>query len=125
MKYVKKNDILIISVIIIIMTAFFLYINISSEKGIEYVEIYKNNELLMTLKEEGIYDITDKNNVLFFQLIFEEGRVRVKNSTCPDKICEHMGWSHNSKQQIICLPNLILVKPIGGEDLTGVDVYSW
>ncbi len=42
-----------------------------------------------------------------------DGRVRVKDSPCPEKICVRQGWIQ--KGVIICLPNRVVVR-VGGED---------
>ena len=42
------------------------------------------------------------------------GRVRVLRSDCPDKLCEHMGWSSSPAKPIICLPNRVTVAVLGG-----------
>ncbi len=42
------------------------------------------------------------------------GRVRVLRSDCPDKLCEHMGWTSSPAKPLICLPNRVTVTVSGG-----------
>lgn len=42
--------------------------------------------------------------------LLETGRVRVIESTCPDKVCVRSGWISRSGQAIVCLPNRIVVR---------------
>ena len=35
----------------------------------------------------------------------EEGRVRFKDSSCPDKICINNGWLGNDMDIAVCMPN--------------------
>ena len=48
-------------------------------------------------------------------VIIEDGRVFVKDATCPDKICQHSGKIENAGESIVCLPNGVIVK-ISGEN---------
>ncbi len=40
----------------------------------------------------------------------KNGRVRAKESNCPEQICVKRGWIHLSGDSIICLPNRIIIK---------------
>ena len=42
------------------------------------------------------------------------GRVKIAHSDCPDKLCEHMGWSASPAKPLICLPNRVTVAVLGG-----------
>jgi hypothetical protein len=42
------------------------------------------------------------------------GKVRVKHSDCPDKLCEKMGWTSSPAKPLICLPNRVTVTVTGG-----------
>lgn len=51
----------------------------------------------------------------------KEGRVRIREAHCPNRICVKQGWV--SKGVIICLPNKILViVGSGGGDKPGKDI---
>ena len=43
------------------------------------------------------------------------GRVRVKRSPCPHKICVHTGFKDANGDVIACIPNRIVVRIEGGE----------
>ena len=49
-------------------------------------------------------------------------RVRIKESSCPNKICIHNGWVENGA--IICLPNKVLVRIGGAEDNKTIDAIT-
>ena len=42
-------------------------------------------------------------------------RVRVREADCPDKLCVKMGWISRPPQQIVCVPNHVVVRVIGGK----------
>ena len=48
-------------------------------------------------------------------LVIEEGRACVRNSDCPDHLCEGMGWIDSSGESIVCLPNRVVVTVEAGE----------
>lgn len=48
--------------------------------------------------------------------IVETGKVRVTESTCPDKVCARTGWISRPGQSIVCLPNKVVVR-IEGSDI--------
>lgn len=47
--------------------------------------------------------------------VFEirDGKVRIKDSTCPNKLCVKMGWVSQEGQVVCCIPNSVFLKIIG------------
>ena len=43
----------------------------------------------------------------------EPGRIRVEESTCPGEDCAHTGWADTAGEQIICLPNQLVISVSG------------
>ena len=50
----------------------------------------------------------------------KDGKIRLTEASCPDKICEKTGYIGSSGQSIICVPNKITVAVVGSDE--GVDV---
>lgn len=50
----------------------------------------------------------------------EDGRVWVTDADCPDKLCEHTGAISRAGQQIVCLPNAVVISLVGDGGLVGV-----
>ncbi|MEW5766009.1 MAG: NusG domain II-containing protein [bacterium] len=48
-------------------------------------------------------------------LEIKNGKVRVVDSPCPQHICVKQGWKSRGGEVIVCLPNRIVVKVVGGE----------
>lgn len=44
----------------------------------------------------------------------EPGRIRILESGCPGQDCVHTGWASQAEQQIICLPNRVVISLSGG-----------
>ncbi len=43
-----------------------------------------------------------------------DGRARVRESDCPDRVCVRTGWISRPGEVVICLPNRIVVRMEGG-----------
>jgi len=54
----------------------------------------------------------------------KDGRVRAVESSCFQKICVNTGWIDKPGQNIICLPNKVLVI-IEGKERAGIDAVSY
>ena len=48
-------------------------------------------------------------------LEIEDGKARVRESGCPDKVCVHSGWLTRSGQTAACVPAGVCVRIVGGE----------
>ncbi len=72
----------------------------------EFVEIYKDNLLIYK-------DLLIKENIVDLKTIVVEiknKKVHVKYSNCPHQICVHTGWIDKPYQQIVCVPNKVLIE---------------
>lgn len=45
---------------------------------------------------------------------FKDGKVRVKEADCPDKVCVRTGWIYRPGEMIVCIPYRVVIK-ISGE----------
>ena len=52
----------------------------------------------------------------------KDGRVRMIDSACPDKLCVKTGWISRPGESIVCLPNRVVIEITGGEG--GPDVVN-
>ena len=80
----------------------------------QYLEIYKNNEILATysLNQKLKKEIYNTKGVT--EVIIDNGKVRFSKSPCPKKYCIHQGWINKANQIIICIPNKISISIVGG-----------
>ena len=80
----------------------------------QYLEIYKNNEILATysLNQKLKKEIYNTKGVT--EVIIDNGKVRFSSSPCPKKYCIHQGWINKANQIIICIPNKISISIVGG-----------
>lgn len=53
-----------------------------------------------------------------------DGRVRITESPCREKICIAGGWVERADEWVACLPNRVFLRVQGGEE-TGVDAQTF
>ena len=70
------------------------------------------------LEVDGRYPVTGPLGKAW--LIVEKGHAHLENAPCPLKICEAMGPIDRSGELIVCLPNRIVVKITGPEEVDAV-----
>lgn len=79
------------------------------------VQIYRNGELLhtMPLCRNGSYTICGEyTNVVTVC----DGKVFVSSSDCPGQDCVHSAAINAVGRSIVCLPNAVEIRVVGGED---------
>ncbi|MGA1843919.1 MAG: NusG domain II-containing protein [bacterium] len=74
-------------------------------------------------RETGTFSLDSGHTTLQFEgakgpfsIEINDGRVRMKDSTCPGKCCVEMGWIGCEGQMICCIPNRVILKIIGGTE---------
>ncbi|MEW6552760.1 MAG: NusG domain II-containing protein [Actinomycetota bacterium] len=51
-----------------------------------------------------------------------DGRARMVDSACPDKLCVKTGWISSPGESIVCLPNRVVIEVVSGDG--GPDVVN-
>lgn len=72
----------------------------------------------ISLSDDGRHPVSGPLGTAF--LVVEKGRAHIENAPCPLKICEAMGPIERSGQVIVCLPNRIVARVQGPEDVDAV-----
>ncbi|MCX7749528.1 MAG: NusG domain II-containing protein [Clostridia bacterium] len=115
----KKGDIvLIISVIIIIIVAFwgmnFLKGQSAGTKKIAVIKqgdkVIRRIDLETVQKAEHIKVPGDYPDTI----LVEKGRIRFLEAECPDQVCIKIGWLKEQGDSAVCLPNRTMIR-IEGE----------
>ena len=68
---------------------------------------------LSALTEPRTIPLDQADYPLTIQL--EPGRVCIGESACPSQDCVHTGWISRAGEQIICLPNRLVISLTGGQ----------
>ena len=80
----------------------------------QYLEIYKNNEILATYSLNQQITKTINGAKGETKITINNGKVRFSSAPCAKKYCIHQGWINKANQIIICIPNKISISILGG-----------
>lgn len=76
------------------------------------VVIKRDNKILYTIDlktaEDKVFDIKYKDSKNTVEI--KDGKIRVKDAECPDKVCVKTGWLSSSAVPIVCLPNHLVIE---------------
>ena len=72
----------------------------------------------LALDEDGLF----RFDGIDAEFEVKNGKIRMTEASCPDKICEKTGYIGSSGQSIICVPNKITVAVVGSDEGTDVTV---
>lgn len=113
----KRNDIIFLLGILLLSVVLFglLQRNKTSEKGACAVVSVQGKEYgRYALQEDGVWEITGPLGTNLLEI--KDGSARMEAAVCPDHYCIRQGVISKTGEQIICLPNSIIVEIVGGEE---------
>lgn len=120
---IKKNDMIMIGVIVILAVAVIAFMNFTKKEGSKvvitvggeiYDTLYLNEDTSYTVKlEDGSYNTFE----------IKDGDVDMVDASCPDKICVKHRSIHYNNDTIVCLPNKVVLEVTEAED-SGVDAIA-
>lgn len=118
----KRNDLILIAVLLFLSALGFggvkLYQKMTTDHAV--ASIYIDGNLT------GSYPLSEDNEITidagdgYNRLIIQDGYAKMKEATCPDKICVNHAKINRNGQTIVCLPNKVVVEITNGQD-DGVD----
>ena len=125
----KKGDkitaIVVAFIIVISSIGVFAYMNII--KGSHHIaEIKQDGKVIRTVdldKVDTPEEIKIANKDGYNIIRIENGRIRIIDADCPDKLCVKTGWITESGQSVICLPHKLIIKIQGGSKEIDENVY--
>ncbi len=113
MNSLKICDYLII--FFFLLLAIFLFLNNIKSNQAKYVEI-KTPYKIIKIKLPTNKKIAIKGEIGYLIIQIKNKKVRVIKSSCPLKICVKTGWISSQGESIICVPNKVIIKIIGGKN---------
>lgn len=115
----KKNDVILIGVILIVALAAFGGISWYSEKNTKEAEavVYVDGE------EQGRYPLNQNTSVRvsledgnYNLLEIKDGQADITEASCPDKVCVDHRPVKNQGESLVCLPHKVVVEIENGEE---------
>lgn len=109
----------IIAVIFLVSVTALMEMNLG-EPNKRMAEIYQDGALLYTIDLNTVTDsyeltVTGDNNA-YNVILVEQGQISMKEASCPDKLCVHMGKIHNASLPVTCLPNKVVIRIVPDTD---------
>jgi hypothetical protein len=125
MKFLGKYDpYILISLILATLLLLILQTSPNSARGKIIVEIEGKDFYIF--EKDGVYPIKGKKENYLMTIEISKGKVRVIESTCPDKLCVKSGWLESANSAIVCVPNKIVIHYGTTPDFKqSIDVYTW
>jgi hypothetical protein len=116
----KRNDIiLIVALLILGMAGFFFYLMRVQQPGSVVIITVDSKEYgRYDLKKDQMIPINDMNTVEI-----KDGKVRMIEADCPDKICVNHRVVEYNGESIVCLPNKVLVE-VKSEENSSLDAVT-
>lgn len=110
----KKGDYFIIGSVLILLLIFGAYRILTKEEGSRAV-IFSDNKVFGTflLSEDTEFNVYFGDN--YNTVIIDKGKVSVIDASCPDKYCMHQIPVSHEGEALVCLPNKLIIRIIGGE----------
>lgn len=109
-----KRDLILIMVLVLIALASFAvpYLGVKGQGNIA-AEISADGKLvqhidLQSVMQQEEFSVPGPLGNTIVQI--QEGRARIIESPCPDKICVRTGWIKLAGQTAICVPNRIILR---------------
>lgn len=122
----------IILVILAIAIIAMILLKKQSQESTCYAEIYRDQELIQTIDltnvEEPYQLRIDYGEDDYNVLEVRKGSIGIVESSCPDHLCENMGFIDSSLMPITCLPNHLVIRIVNAaeqEEDTGLDGIAY
>lgn len=79
------------------------------------LKIRQNDKIIGTYDLNQTRELHIKGSIGESIISIEHGKVRFKQSPCPNQYCVHQGWLSHAGQVAICLPNQISLQLMGAK----------
>lgn len=113
------NDIILAVLLLVLALSVFLILEFTKEAG-SLARVSVNGEIIadFPLDKDGEYSLSDGKNTL----VIKDGEAFISEADCPDKVCVRTGKISKVGEQIICLPNRVIVEIVGrGEEIIPIN----
>ena len=81
-----------------------------------HAEILSEGRVIHTVDLRIDREITVSSGYGSNTVTVKDGKIAVTEATCPDHYCMHRGYC-NSGTQIVCLPNRLVIRFVGAQDV--------
>lgn len=104
------------TIVLVIAAALGMILLLALRTGTEenlQVQIRQNGQLIrewsLDMDQEMVVERDYRNTITT-----RDGRAAITESNCPGEDCVHTGWISRSGRSIVCLPNKVEIRIVGG-----------
>jgi len=119
-------DVIAIVLLLLLSTSVILHNKLGSNlpwARVAEASIFRDGELLFQhLRLDNDQEVVLSNGAMIVEV--KEGRIRVKESDCPRRICLHTGWIQHPGETIVCVPNKIVIEIEASGSAPSVDAVA-
>lgn len=112
----RRNDILFVTIILLIAGAMYLTFTLGGDKDGDKVIVTVDGRIYGTYPLDEDNTINIQNADGFNTVSIHDGQVSVTDADCKDKYCVKQGTISKNNESIICLPHKLVVEIAGGKD---------
>lgn len=120
---VKKMDIILLVTIIIVAMIIFIFYKFNLKDG-NTVIVYYNNNIIYTHSLGDDTEKTIKTPLGINKIIISDGKVKMIEADCPDKLCIYQKSINKVGENIVCLPHKLIVKIINNKSQENIELDS-
>lgn len=113
-KYLRNDIILISSVILLCLAAIFIFNSIKKEGG--RAVVIRNGKEVASYPLNVDREVRLENGKDYNILVIKDGYAYIKEASCPDKICVNNTKKKYNGETLVCLPNKTTVKIVSNEN---------
>ena len=113
-KYLRNDIILISSVILLCLAAIFIFNSIKKVGG--RAVVIRNGKEVASYPLNIDREVRLENGKDYNILVIKDGYAYIKEASCPDKICVNNTKKKYNGETLVCLPNKTTVKIVSNEN---------
>ena len=112
-KRIGKNDIVVIGIVAVVLCVICMIFYLGHRRQGEFVVVTVDGTEYgrYSLDREQTIDIRGTN-----ELLIRDGKADIVWADCPDKLCVHQKAVSKYGENLVCLPNKVVVTVVGHEE---------
>lgn len=111
----QKNAMILSCLILLALLSCIAWICFSKPTGpLLIADIYQDGRLIQSIDLHSVETpytfVMEGTNHCVNEIEVRQGSIGILSASCPDKLCVHQGFIHNSQLPITCLPNHLVIQ---------------
>lgn len=125
-KKLRRNDIIFIALLLLAAAVGLIYLFLFRDEGtVVNVTVDGKPYGTYSLSDNISHDIiTGKASENFNSFVIKDGKVFMKEASCPDGICVNHRPIFRDGESIVCLPNRVVITVVGEDDTDAPDIVA-